>query len=153
MMGLNVDSIEIPHPAVDVFASWIAVENWPQWDSSIVAVHPAVSRRMEVGEQFRGISRNMGLQWLWTATIIEYRPSVKWAYTIDSEWIRVEEHDTFIPIECGTKLCIEFQIQVGGLRKILAPCFTICRRQQAADSLKRFKNMLESGARQFNDLS
>jgi len=97
-----------------------------------------------VGSTFKGTIRMMGLSMKWTAKATEYEANRKFGKNITCGSITNEQHNTYDPIEGGTKFTIVYDMKVGGLMKLFSPMIASSTRQGLKKALNNLKGVLEA---------
>ena len=138
------ESVEIKRPPDKVFAFTTDAKSWPKWQSTFPYAEQTSPGPVGVGTTFRGAIRMMGLSMKWTAKATEYQPSKKFGKNISSGPITVEQHNTYDPIEGGTKFTIVYNMKVGGLMKLFAPMIVSSMRKALKQALSNLKGVLEA---------
>jgi hypothetical protein len=99
---------------------------------------------MGVGTTTKGTIRMMGLSMKWTAKVTEYEPNRKFGKDIISGSITNEQHNTYDPIEGGTKFTIVYDMKVGGLMKLFSSVVVSSMRKALKKALSNLKGILEA---------
>ena len=115
------ESVEIRRSVDKVFAYTTDAKTWPKWQSTIPEAEQTSQGSVRVGTTFKGTIRMMGLSMKWTAKATEYEPNRKFGKNITCGPITNEQHNTYDPIEGGTKFTIVYNMKVGGLMKLFSP--------------------------------
>ena len=140
------ESVEIKRPADKVFAFTTDAKSWPKWQTTFPESSQTSQGPVGVGTTFKGKIRMMGLTQNWTAKAIEYEPNRKFGKNIDSGPVTVEQHNTYVPIEGGTKFTIAYNMKVGGLMKLMSPMIVSSNRKALKNALSNLKKILEAQA-------
>ena len=138
------ESVEIKRPADKVFAYTTDAKSWPKWQSTIPEAEQTSQGPVGVGTTFKGTIRMMGLSMKWTAKATEYEPNRKFGKNITSGSMTVEQHNTYAPIEGGTKFTIVYNMKVGGLMKLFSPMIVSSMRKALKKALGNLKSLLEA---------
>lgn len=138
------ESVEIKRPTDKVFAYMADPKTWPRWDSGLVKAEQMSPGQMGIGATLQGDMRAMGRRMAWTARVTEYEPNKKWGGSISFPSMQLEEHFIFDSIEGGTKLTRVYDVQFGGLLKLLAPMVVSSMRSGSKKSLANLKSILEA---------
>ncbi len=137
------ESVEIKCPVDKVFVYTTDAKSWPKWQPFPEAEQTSQGP-MGVGATTRGTIRMMGLTMKWTAKVTEYEPNRKFGKNIDSGPITNEQHNTYVPIDGGTKLTIVYNIKVGGIMKPFSPVMVSSIRKALKKALSNLKGILET---------
>jgi len=137
------ESIEIKRPIDRVFAYTTDVESWPKWQPFPEAEQTSQGP-MGVGSTTKGTIRMMCLTMKWTAKVTEYELDRKLGKNISSGPITIEQHNTYDPIEEGTKFTIAYNIKVGGFMKLFSPIVITLIRRGLKKALSNLKGILET---------
>jgi carbon monoxide dehydrogenase subunit G len=86
----------------------------------------------------------MGLSMKWTAKAMEYEPNRKFGKNITCGSITNEQHNTYDPIEGGTRFTIVYDMKVGGLMKLFSPMIVSSTRKALKKALSNLKSVLEA---------
>jgi uncharacterized membrane protein len=142
-MAIIQESIEIKCPVDKVFAYTIDAKSWPKWQPFPEAEQTSPGP-MGVGATTRGTIRMMGLTMKWTAKVTEYEPNKKFGKNIISGPLTNEQHNTYDPIEGGTKFTIMYNMKVGGFMKLFSPVMVSSIRKALKKALSNLKGILET---------
>ena len=137
------ESIEIKRPIDKVFAYTTDVKSWPKWQPFPEAGQTSQGP-MGIGTKTQGTIRMMYLTMKWTAKVMEYELNRKFGKNVSSGPITIEQHNTYDPIEGGTKFTIVYNIKVGSLMKLFSPIVVILIRKGLKKALSNLKNILET---------
>lgn len=138
------ESVEIKRPADKVFGYTTEAKSWPKWQSVIPEAEQTSQGPVSVGTTFKGVFRMMGLSMKWTAKVTECEPNRKFCKNIICGSITNEQHNTYDPIEGGTKFTIVYDMKVGGLFKPFSPMIVSSMRKELKKSLGNLKSVLET---------
>ena len=138
------ESVEIKRPVDRVFAFTTDAKSWTKWQSTFPEAEQTSQGAVGVGTTFKGTIRMMGLTMKWSAKAIEYEPNRKFGKNIKSGGITVEQHNTYVPIEGGTKFTIVYTMKVGGLMKLFSPMIVSSTRKALKKALNNLKSILEA---------
>jgi len=138
------ESVEIKRPADKVFAFTTDAKSWPKWQSTFPDAEQTSQGPVGVGTTFKGTIRMMGLTMKWTATAMEYEPNRKFGKNIACGLITNEQHNTYDPIEGGTRFTIVYNMKVGGLMKLMSPMIVSSTRKALKKALSNLKSVLEA---------
>jgi uncharacterized membrane protein len=138
------ESVEIKRPIDRVLAYTTDAKSWPKWQSILPEAEQTSQGPVGVGTTFKGISRMMGLSMKWTAKATEYEPNRHFGKTITSAGMIVKQHNTYDPIEGGTKFTIMYDMKVRGLFKLFSPMLVSTMRKELKKSLGNLKRVLET---------
>ena len=138
------ESVDIKRPAEKVFTYTTDATNWPQWQTILPQAEQTSQGVIGVGTIFKGIVHMMGLSFRWTATATECQPPARFGKIITSSPIVVEQHNTYNPIEGGTKFTIAYNLKIHGIFKLMSPVLVSKMRTELSKSLGNLKGILES---------
>ena len=138
------ESVDIRRPTFKVFAYTTDAKNWPKWQSIIPKAEQTSQGAVGVGTTFKGVSRMMGLSMKWTATATEYEPIMKFGKNITSAAMTIGQHNTYSPIEGGTKFAIGYDLKVRGIFRLFSPMLMRTMRKELTKSLGNLKGVLET---------
>ena len=138
------ESVEIKRPADKVFAYTTDAKSWPKWQSTFPDAEQTSQGPVGVGTTFKGTIRMMGLSMKWTAKATEYEPNKKFGKTITCGSLTTEQHNTYDPIEGGTKITIVYNMKIGGLMKLISPMIVSSTRKGLKKALINLKGILEA---------
>ena len=141
------DSIVIKRSVDKVFAYTTDAKNWPKWQSFIPEAEQTSQGPLNVGTTFKGVSRVMGRSMKWTAVVTEYELNKRFAKSIASGDVAIEEHFDFSPVEGGTAFTIVYELAAGGFVKLLLPMMVRSMGKETQKSLANLKSTLESSSR------
>jgi len=137
-------SVEIKRPVDKVFAYTTEAKSWPRWQSTIPEAEQTSQGSLGVGTTFKGTIRMMGLRMKWTAKATEYEPNRKFGKNITSGPITNEQHNTYDPIDGGTKFTIVYDLKVGGLLTLFSPIVASSINKALKKALGNLKGILEA---------
>jgi uncharacterized protein YndB with AHSA1/START domain len=138
------ESIEIKRPVEQVFGYTTDAKSWPRWQSIIVEADQTSPGPVAVGTTFRGTSRMMGRTMPWTAKATEFEANRKYGKNIDSGPMTIDQHNTYLSVEGGTKFTILYEMKVGGFLKLMSPVLAGSMRRELKKSLGNLKRVLEA---------
>ena len=138
------ESVEIKRPADKVFAYTTDAKSWPKWQSTIPEAEQTSQGPVGVGTTFKGTIHMMGLSMKWTAKATEYEPNKKFGKTITCGSLTNEQHNTYDPIEGGTRFTIVYNMKIGGLMKLISPMIVSSTRKGLKKALINLKGILEA---------
>jgi uncharacterized membrane protein len=138
------ESVEIKRPADKVFAYTLDAKSWPNWQSTFPEAEQTSQGPVGVGTTFKGSIHMMGLTMKWTAKATECEPNKKFGKNITCGIITTEQHNTYDPIEGGTKFTIVYNMKVGGLMKLFSPMIVSSTRKALKQALSNLKGILEA---------
>ena len=138
------ESVEIKRPADKVFAYTTDAKSWPKWQSTIPEAEQTSQGPVGVGTTFKGTIHMMGLSMKWTAKATEYEPNKKFGKTITCGSLTNEQHNTYDPIEGGTRFTIVYNMKIGGLMKLISPMIVSSTRKGLKKALSNLKGILEA---------
>ena len=137
------ESIEIKSPINKVFAYTTDAKSWPKWQPFPEAEQTSKGP-MGVGATTRGTIHLMGLNMKWTAKVTEYELNKKFGKDITSGPLTNEQHNTYIPVDVGTKFTIVYNVKVGGVMKPFSPVIVSSLRKALKKALGNLKGILEA---------
>ena len=138
------ESVEIKRPVDKVFAFTTDAKSWPKWQSTFPEAEQTSQGPVGVGTTFKGTLHMMGLSMKWTAKATEYEPNKKFGKTITCGSLTNEQHNTYDPIEGGTKFTIVYNMKIGGLMKLISPMIVSSTRKALKKALGNLKGVLEA---------
>jgi ribosome-associated toxin RatA of RatAB toxin-antitoxin module len=142
-MAIIEESVEIKCSVEKVFAYTTDPKSWPKWQPFPEAEQTSQGP-MGVDSTTKGTIRMMGLSMKWTAKVTEYEPNRKFGKNIKSGPLTIEQHNTYDPIEKGTKFIIVYNMKVGGLMKPFSPVVVSSVRRALKKALNNLKGILEA---------
>jgi uncharacterized membrane protein len=138
------ENVEIKRPVEQVFAYTTDAKSWPKWQSIIVESEQTSAGPFSVGTSFRGTTRLMGRSMPWTAKVTEFEANRMYRKNIDSGTVTIAQHNTYQPLEGGTRFTIIYDMRVGGFMKIMSPVLASSMRKELKKSLGTLKSVLEA---------
>jgi len=138
------ESVEIKCPAEKVFAYTTDAESWMNWQSTFPEAEQTSQGPVGVGTTFKGKIHMMGLTMKWTAKATEYEANRKFGKNIKCGSITNEQHNTYEPIQGGTRFTIVYNMKVGGLMKLFSPMIVCSTRKALRKALGNLKGILEA---------
>ena len=138
------ESVEIKRPPDKVFAYTTDAKTWTKWQSTFPVAEQTSQGPVGVGTTFKGALHQMGLTMKWTATAKEYEANRKFGKSIACGSISIEQHNTYEPIEKGTKFAIVYGMKVGGIMMPFSPMIVCSTRKALKKALGNLKSNLEA---------
>ena len=138
------ERVDIKRPADSVFSYTTDAKNWPKWQSALPEAEQTSPGPVGVGTAFKGTIRMMGLSMKWTATVTEYEAPRSFGKTIICGSITNEQHNTYEPLDGGTRFTIAYDMKVGGLMKVFSPMIVSSTRKGLQKALGNLKSLLEA---------
>jgi hypothetical protein len=138
------ESVEIKKPADKVFAYTTDAKSWPKWQTILPQAEQTSPGPVAVGTTFKGVVHMMGLSFKWTSKATECQPPGKFGKIITSMPMIVDQHNTYIPIEGGTKFTIVYDLKIRGFYKLMSPVLVSKMRTELRKSLGNLKGVLEA---------
>jgi len=138
------ESVEIKRPADKVFAYTTDAKTWTKWQSTFPEAEQTSQGPVGVGTTFKGKIHMMGLTMNWTAKAIEYELNRKFGKNIMCGPITNEQHNSYDPIQGGTRFAIVYDMKVGGLMKLFSPMIVSSTRGALKKALSNLKAILEA---------
>ena len=139
------ESVDIRSPAGKVFAFTTDAKSWNRWQTIIPEAEQTSPGPVGAGATFRGTNRMLGRTMQWTATTTEYEPPKKFGKNIVSGPVSIEQHDTYVPTEEGTRFTLSYDVTVKGFMKLMSPLIVSSMRKELRKSLGNLKQILEAG--------
>lgn len=137
------ESVEIKRPSDKVFNYTTDAKSWPKWQTILPQAEQTSPGPVAVGTTFKGVVRMMGLSMKWTARTTEHVPYTKYGKTITSMALINEQHNTYSPVEGGTRFTIVYDLKIRGIFKLLSPVLVSRMRKELRKSLANLKGVLE----------
>ena len=138
------ERVDIKRPADKVFAYTTDAKTWTKWQSTFPEAEQTSQGPVGVGTTFKGSIHMMGLTMKWTAKATEYEVNKKFAKNIACGSITNEQHNTYEPIEGGTRFAILYNMKVGGLMMPFSPMIVCSTRKALKKALGNLKGNLEA---------
>ena len=138
------ESVEIKRPVDKVFAYTTDAKNWPMWQSTIPEAEQTSEGAVRVGTTFRGTIRMIGLSMKWTAIATEYEPNRRFSKNISSGPVSNGQHNTYDPLDGGTKFTIVYDLKVGGFMALFSSIMACSMRKGLKKALGNLKGTLEA---------
>jgi uncharacterized membrane protein len=138
------ESVEIKRPAEKVFAYTTDAKTWTKWQSTFPEAQQTSQGPVGVGTTFKGSIHMMGRTMEWTARATEYEANRKFGKNIACGSITNEQHNTYQPIEGGTRFTIVYNMKVGGLMVLFSPMIVSSTRKALRMALGNLKGLLEA---------
>ena len=139
------ESVEIKRPADKVFAYTTDVKTWTKWQSNFTEAEQMSQGPVGVGTAFKGKIHMMGLTMKWIAKAREYEPNEKFGIYIKYGNITVEQHNTYDPVEGGTRFTVVYDMKPGGLLilRLISLMIISSTGKALKQSLSNLKSILE----------
>ncbi len=138
------ESVEIKRPPAKVFAYTTDARTWTKWQSTFPEAEQTSQGPVGVGTTFKGSIHMMGLTMKWTAKATEYEANKKFGKNIACGSIANEQHNTYEPIEGGTRFTIVYNMKVGGPMMLFSPMIVCSTRKALKKALGNLKSNLEA---------
>lgn len=138
------EGVEIKRPVDKVFAYTLDAKSWTKWQATFPEAEQTSQGPVGVATTFKGTIHMMGLTMKWTAKATEYEPNRKFGKNITCGSITNEQHNTYDPIEGGTRFTIVYNMKVGGLMKLFSPMIVSSTRKALKKALSNLKSILEA---------
>jgi len=138
------ERVDIKRPADKVFAYTTDAKTWTKWQSTFPEAEQTSQGPVGVGTTFKGSIHMMGLTMKWTARATEYEANKRFGKSIACGSITNEQHNTYEPIEGGTRFTIVYNMKVGGLMKLFSPMIVGSTRKALKTALGNLKGILEA---------
>ena len=138
------ESIDIKRPVDKVFAYTIDANSWSKWQSIIPEAEQTSQGPVDVGTTTKGTLHMMGFSMKWSGKATEYEPNRKFGKNIICGPITNEQHNTYNPIEGGTRFTIVYDMKVGGFFRLFSPMIVSSMRKELKKSLSNLKGILEA---------
>lgn len=138
------ESIEIKRPPEKIFAYTTDARTWTKWQSTFPEAEQTSQGPVGVGTTFKGSIHMMGLTMKWTAKAMEYEANRKFGKNISCGAITNEQHNTYEPVQGGTRFTIVYNMKVGGFMKLFSPMIVSSTRKALKTALTNLKGILES---------
>jgi len=138
------ESVEIRRPPDKVFAYTTDAKTWTKWQATFPEAEQTSQGPVVVGTTFKGSIHMMGLTMKWTAKATEYEANKKFGKNIACGSIANEQHNTYEPIEKGTRFTIVYNMKVGGLMMLFSPMIVCSTRKALKKALGNLKGNLEA---------
>ena len=138
------ESVDIKKPAERVYAYTTDASSWPKWQTIIPQSEQTSSGPVAVGTTFKGMSHMMGLSMKWTAKTTQYDPPGKFGKLITTAGMIVDQHDTFTPIEGGTRFTLTYDVKARNIFILFSPMMVSTMRKELKKSLGNLKGVLEA---------
>jgi hypothetical protein len=138
------ERVDIKRPADKVFAYTTDAKTWTKWQSTFPEAEQTSQGPVGVGTTFKGSIHMMGLTMKWTAKATEYEANKKFGKNIACGSITNEQHNTYEPIEGGTRFAIVYNMKAGGLMMLFSPMIVWSTRKALKKALGNLKSNLEA---------
>jgi uncharacterized membrane protein len=138
------ERVDIKRPADSVFAYTTDAKMWPKWQSTIREAEQTSPGPVGVGTTFKGVIRMMGLSMKWTARATEYEANRWFGKTIACGSITNEQHNTYEPVDGGTRFTIVYDMKLGGPMRLFSPMIISSMRGGLKKALGNLKSLLEA---------
>jgi hypothetical protein len=138
------ESVDIGRPVEKVFAYTTDAKSWPEWQTIIPEAEQTSAGPVGVGTSFKGVSRMIGRSVPWTASATECEPPRKFGKNIAAGALFIEQHNTYVPVDGGTRFTLVYDLTVHGVLKLLSPMVVASMRRELRKSLGNLKRNLEA---------
>ena len=138
------EGVDIGRPLDEVFAYTLEAHNWPLWQTFILQAEQTSDGPVRVGATFKGVARMLGRSMDWTATATEYELNESWGKTIRSGSLVIKERLMCSSAVDGTHFTVAYEMDAGGLMKLLSPIMARSMRGETLKSLGNLKDLLEA---------
>jgi uncharacterized membrane protein len=137
-------SIEIRRPVEAVFAFSSDFRNIPQWQKAIREASVTPDGLPAVGTKGRQVGSFLGVKVEATSEITALEPNRSLSFKASSGPASMEAAWGFEAVREGTRLRATYQIEPGGLFKVVGPVFTSQFKKQQEADFQRLKELLEA---------
>ena len=141
-MAIIEESVEVRCPVDKVFIYTIDPENYPMWQPFPEAEKTSPGP-MGIGTTTKGKIHLMGLTMKWTAKVTEYEVNKKFFKNVNSGPVSIVQHNTYGPVDEGTKFTIMYDMKVGGIMKPFSSLVISSMRKELHKALNNVKGILE----------
>ena len=131
-------------PVERAFAYITDINNLTQWETNMSDVEMLTPGEFGIGSKFSGKAKAMGMRMKWTSEVTEWESNRKYSEKITTGGSTINARLLFEPVEEGTKLTIEREMNMAGPLRLLTPFLKNSVSKQSDDSIKNLKNILES---------
>jgi uncharacterized protein YndB with AHSA1/START domain len=138
------ERVDIKRPADSVFAYTTDAKMWPKWQSTMPEAEQTSPAPVGVGTTFKGVIRMMGLSMKWTARATEYEANRRFGKTITCGSITNEQHNTYEPVDGGTRFTIVYDMRLGGPMRLFSPMIISSMRGGLKKALGNLRSLLEA---------
>ena len=143
-MATIEESVEIKRPVDKVFAYTTDARSWSRWQTIIPSAEQTSLGPAGVGTTFKGIVHMMGLTMNWTSKATAYEPPGKFGKDITTVAALFEQHNTYVPMDGGSRFTLRYDMKVRGIFKLFSPMLVSSMRKELKKSLNNLKNNLEA---------
>ena len=135
--------IVVARPPADVFAYLADLRNLPTWQSSLVEVRPHDDSADGTGSRFTEVRSVAGRRIESTAEVAAYEPERELTLRVVSGPFPATVRHLLAPAPEGTRLRVEFEVQVKGMLAFAGGMIERQARRQAERDLEQLRQALE----------
>ena len=139
--------IVIDRPPAEVFAYLADLRNLPTWQSTLVEIRPHGDAAVGAGSRFDEVRSVAGRRVESTAEVAAYEPEREFTLRVVSGPYPATVRHVLAPSGDGTRLAVQFEVQMKGLLGFAGGLVERQARRQAEGDLRRLKSALESRQR------
>lgn len=139
-------SVVINRPVEEVFEFSNDPSNDTQWQTGVLESEITSEGELGVGTTARSVIQFLGKRIESTSEITEFEPNKKVSFKTTSGPIPFEGTTMYEPVEGGTKLSSDFEVEFGGVFKLAEPIVERSAERQFEGSFANLKDILEAGA-------
>lgn len=138
------NSLRINRPVEDVFAFVTKVENLPKWAGPVTEARQTSEGPVGVGTTQIQVAQFLGRRAESSQEVTEYELNKKFSSKTTSGPLPIEVHYTFEPVDGGTRLQLEGNVEAGGFFRLAESVVgRMLQRQTDADA-QTLKELLEA---------
>lgn len=138
------NSLRINRPVEDVFAFVTKVENLPKWAGPVTEARQTSEGPVSVGTTQIQVAQFLGRRAESSQEVTEYELNKKFSSKTTSGPLPIEVHYTFEPVDGGTRLQLEGNVEAGGFFRLAESVVgRMLQRQTDADA-QTLKELLEA---------
>ena len=137
-------SVVINCPIEEVFAYVVDPSKTAQWAGPVVEAKQTSEGPVRLGTTSSRVTQFLGRTMEATYEITEFEPNRLYADKTTSGPVPIGSRIHFVPVDGGTKVTIEGQLEAGGFFKLAEPIMARMARRQVATDAQTLKDLLEA---------
>lgn len=137
-------SVLIDRPVDEVFTYVVDPNNTAQWAGPVVEAKQTSPGPVGLGTTSSRLTQFLGRTMEAAYEITEFEPNNLYADKTTSGPVPIGARIHFVPVDGGTKVTIEGQLEAGGFFRIAEPIMARMARRQVATDVQTLKDLLEA---------
>jgi uncharacterized protein YndB with AHSA1/START domain len=137
-------SVVINRPTDEIFTFVVDPNNTAQWAGPVVEARQTSEGPVGLGTTSTRVTQFLGRTMEATYEIIEYEPNSYYKDKMTSGPVPINGRISFEPVDDGTKVTIQGEIEAAGFFKLAEPILSRMARRQTETDAQTLKDLLEA---------